>query len=351
MRRMVVAVCLEARFILNSHHCPSADLPSSSSMALLSRLLAKFGNMLPMGRSLNIEEAPNSSHPEPSVISPIPETGALPDTPVERRSIAAHSSQPDSVIPVNSSMGALDGQVLVDNTNGLILRSPSDRTQSHQTLLTVYGSGHTVGAVSYVAGDRVDTVNNYYIADGQGFDLEGLRPLIENQPKLLRIICVVIAFRVAPSMAQISRVLGLPEDEVCGSIEAIANHLHTPVVFGESITFPPAFVSAVYSSCLPVMSAAHGDIACWCLQGPMSETRHFDYAITYWAWHVSQAPNCVEVTRALQNFRFVLCSVKETQFSNVIHWLKCCKLPEAAPLVQQYENRLRTLMEMPPSER
>ncbi|KAJ6471384.1 hypothetical protein C8R45DRAFT_1014144 [Mycena sanguinolenta] len=204
---------------------------------------------------------------------------------------------------------------------------------------------------SYVGWEPNGSVNNYYIADGQSFDIEGLRPLIETQPKLLRIICVAIAFCVPPSMAQISRVLGLPGDEVHQSIEATANHLRTTAVFAGNIKFPAAFIFAMHRSCLQVMGAAHGCIACWCLQDAISEPRHMDYALSYWAWHVSQATPSVELIIALENFPFVLCSIKETQFSNVIHWLKGCDLPQAAPLVDQYENRLKSLAELPPSER
>ncbi|KAF7367131.1 hypothetical protein MSAN_00972800 [Mycena sanguinolenta] len=163
----------------------------------------------------------------------------------------------------------------------------------------------------------------------------------------LRIICVSIAFCNPPSMVQVSRVLELPEDEVRQSIEALANHLRTPLIFAGSIKLPPPFVSAVYRSCLQVMGAAHGYIACWCLQGAMSEPRHIDYAISYWAWHVAQATPSVELIAALGKFPFALCTVTENQFSNVIHWLKRFNdLINGPPLISQYEYRLRALAEI-----
>ncbi|KAF7367134.1 hypothetical protein MSAN_00973100 [Mycena sanguinolenta] len=193
-----------------------------------------------------------------------------------------------------------------------------------------------------------------YRGDGREADrcLEGLRPLTENQPNLLRIICVGIAFSDPPSVARISRVLCLPEDEVRRSIEAVATHLNSLVVFAGNIEFPPAFVSAMYRSCLHIMGASHGYIACWCLEGAMSRTRDIAYALSYWAWHVSQATPSARLATALENFPFVLCTVTEHQLSNVIHWLKLCDgLVDVSDLISQYEDRLRTLAEIPLSER
>ncbi|KAF7367140.1 hypothetical protein MSAN_00973700 [Mycena sanguinolenta] len=197
---------------------------------------------------------------------------------------------------------------------------------------------------SYVDLKQSDPVDSIYLGDGQRADLEGLRPLTETHPNLLRIICVAIAFCDPPPVARISRVLRLLEDEVRQAIEAIANHLRCPVVCAGNIKFPGAFVSAMYRSCLQIMGAAHGDIACWCLQGAMSEPRHTRYALTYWAWHVSQATPSRQLKSALESFPFVLCTVTEHQLSNVIHWLKRFKdLIDAVDLTKQYEERLANL--------
>ncbi|KAF7367128.1 hypothetical protein MSAN_00972500 [Mycena sanguinolenta] len=202
----------------------------------------------------------------------------------------------------------------------------------------------------FVVWEHGGSVNNY-TADGQSFDVQGLRPLTENQPKLLRIVGVAIAFRDPPSVLRISQVLSLPEEEVRRSVRTIANHLHTLVDFTK-VELPAGFVSQMYRSCLQIMGAAHGDIACWCLQGAMKLLpRDIDYALSYWAWQVSQATPSVKLTRALEEFPFVLCSVRQSQLSDVIHWLKDCNLPEAAPLVEQYEHRLNILAELLSSER
>ncbi|KAJ7196735.1 hypothetical protein B0H12DRAFT_637823 [Mycena haematopus] len=199
---------------------------------------------------------------------------------------------------------------------------------------------------TYVGWDHSNPVNDIYLGDGQRSyaGIEGLRPLTENQPNLLRIVCVAIAFCDPPSVVRISRVLRLPEDEVRRSIAAVADHLRTPVVCAGNIKLPAAFVSTIYRSCLQTMGGAHGDIACWCLQGAMSEPRHTRYSLAYWAWHVSQATPSLELKAALESFPFVLCTVTEHQLSNVIHWLKRFKdLIDAAPLISQYEARLANL--------
>ncbi|KAF7367126.1 hypothetical protein MSAN_00972300 [Mycena sanguinolenta] len=308
-------------------------------MTLLSRLLAKLGNIHRASRA-NIA-ACNSPYPD--------DDGAPPDNSEERRSVAMLSLRPDSVIAVDSSIAASDGY---NNDSGLGHRAASEGPQSLRILVKIDGTGNTVGNMLCLAGNHADTVNNYYTADCQVSDpnIQGLRLLTENQPKLLRITCVAIAFQVAPSIAEISRVLELPEDEVRQSIEAIANHLHAPIIFAGNIKFPAAFISALYRSCLQIMGAAHGDIARWCLQGAMSDPgypRHINYAILYWAWHVSQATPSIKLTTALGKLPFVSCTVKQTQLRDVIHWLKSCNLPEAAPLVGQYEARLTSLAEPP----
>ncbi|KAF7367123.1 hypothetical protein MSAN_00972000 [Mycena sanguinolenta] len=207
-------------------------------------------------------------------------------------------------------------------------------------------------AQSFVAWDHNGSAN-IYLGDGHPSASPGdLRPLTESHPNLLRILGVAISCGVPPSVIRISRVLSLPEEEVNQSVQAIAIHLRIPVNLEGNIKLPGAFIFAMYRSCLQIMGAAHGYIACWCLQAAMSEPQHIDYALSYWAWHVSQATPSVELTIALGKFPFVLCTVTENQISDVIHWLKRFNgLIDASHLILQYEERLRTLVEIPLSER
>ncbi|KAJ6471361.1 hypothetical protein C8R45DRAFT_1218020 [Mycena sanguinolenta] len=260
-----------------------------------------------------------------------------------------HPSAPHLPIPVDSSVCSpetsteLDRQVQVDNNNGSAVGRPSEFDQTPHRGLTVNGGTNTFNA-PYVAGDKI--INIHFGGQGYDADIEGLRPLIENHPNFLRIICVAIACCLQPSVKWTARVLGFPQDEVRQALDSPAKHLQELIVFDDEIKFPNNFVSAMHRSCLQNMGTAHGSIACWCLQGARSTVQDINYALQYWAWHVSQATPRVAVAIALERFPFVLCSVTEHQLFNVIHWLKNCDLPEAAPLVVEYQALLTKLTEM-----
>ncbi|KAJ6471392.1 hypothetical protein C8R45DRAFT_1014155, partial [Mycena sanguinolenta] len=293
---------------LLSLEVPLCKTPQRHPMAQPSRLLAQLKRGLSIFRSL------------------------FPFT--HRAKIHVASANPTKSEKVDFQAPVANNKLVLASTNANSLRVDFARHPTDERLLA-----------SYVDLAHSGPVDNIYLRDGRTADaVEGLRPLTENQPNLLRIICVAIAFCDAPSVARISRVLGLPEDEVLHSIESVASHLRSPVVFGGNIKFSEGFVSAMYRSCLQIMAAAHGDIARWCLQGAMSEPRHTRYALTYWAWHVSQATPSLELKSALERFPFVLCTVTEHQLSNVIHWLKRFKdLIDAVDLIKQYEGRLANL--------
>ncbi|KAF7367135.1 hypothetical protein MSAN_00973200 [Mycena sanguinolenta] len=104
----------------------------------------------------------------------------------------------------------------------------------------IRGENNTVYGAVHIARDQI---NNpiYNFPDTQTSpNLEDLRPLTEAHPSLLRIICGAIAFYEPPSAALLSRVLGLQEDEVRRSIEAIASHLRIQVIVAGKIKFPPS---------------------------------------------------------------------------------------------------------------
>ncbi|KAJ7240878.1 hypothetical protein B0H12DRAFT_1134364 [Mycena haematopus] len=203
----------------------------------------------------------------------------------EQRSTNRDSSQPDSIIGVDSSVRrpassiSLARQLPVDVSPGQVPGSLSAGPQIHQTThrgLMLEGTGNSfVG--SYIAGDNLNnTVNNIYFDDGLGSDsdLEGLRVLTGSQPNFLRIVCVTIACCLPPSVIWISCVLGLPEEEVHQSIEALAKHLQKQVFFDDKIKFPDDFVLKMYRSCVQIVGGAHGDIACWCLRDALSKPRY-----------------------------------------------------------------------------
>ncbi|KAJ6471381.1 hypothetical protein C8R45DRAFT_417245 [Mycena sanguinolenta] len=316
--------------------------------------MARFSRLLPQSkRSLSTRHAiAKDSQPEMALIdsssSPIVSPSILasgaPGKIAEHHDANMHPSTPHLPMPVDSSVCNpensidLDRQTQVDN--GGALRRPSESHQTPHRGLTVNGGINTFNA-PYVAGDKV--INIHY--DGQGYnaDLEGLRPLIENHPNFLRIICVAIACCLPPSVKWISCVLGFPEAQVRQSIDALAEHLRERIVFDDEIKLPANFVFAMYRSCLQIIGSAHGDIACWCLQEAQPKVEDINYALQYWAWHVSQATPRAAVTRALREFSVVLCSVTEHQLFNVIHWLENCDRPEAAPLVVEYQARLTRL--------
>ncbi|KAJ6471369.1 hypothetical protein C8R45DRAFT_936804 [Mycena sanguinolenta] len=133
---------------------------------------------------------------------------------------------------------------------------------------------------SFVAWDHSGSVNNIHLGDSRTSDgVEGLRPLTENYPNLLRILGVAVASCVPPSVMRISQVLGLPEEEVHQSIRDLASHLCIPVDLTGKIKLPGAFAFAMYRSCLQIIGSAHGYMACWCLQAAMSEPQYVSLCI------------------------------------------------------------------------
>ncbi|KAJ6471388.1 hypothetical protein C8R45DRAFT_1014146 [Mycena sanguinolenta] len=255
---------------------------------------------------------------------------------------------------VRSPANSLDADrpVPADNNNALVIGSQSDRPhqQTTQRSMTIDGIGNTV-TYSYIGGHNVNMVNNVYYGDDD-LDLEVLRPLIEKQPNLLRIICVAIACCIPPSVMRISRILGLAGEEVQQAIDALKKHLQKPVVSDDNITFPKDFVFKMYRSCLQIVGGAHADITCWCLKDAIFEPQDTQYAMSNWAWHLSQATPSLELKAVLESFPFVLDTVTQFQLYNAIHWLKrFSDLLDAAHLVAQYQDRLTSLAEKPPSER
>ncbi|KAJ6580746.1 hypothetical protein B0H19DRAFT_484192 [Mycena capillaripes] len=266
----------------------------------------------------------------------------------------AQSGQPYSAVPQSAPDRPANAEPSPDaRTEVETAQSPSGAiVTADSALATIDSNGnihnHTINSLSimHVAGNR----NENYFYSAPATDSITPPPLpddldknIDKNSRLRPILGVAIVFHDAPTVLQISRVLGLKWTEVGAALHPISSYFErfdSPIGFNSDVK-----PRKILKECLPQRvhpGKYHSLVAQWCLVGQKLDARDMLYASDCWAYHVCNANSSAELYDALKKSWMPLDPVSRAKLQGVIHWLEENEGAQASELLSTYiEHRSR----------
>ncbi|KAJ7460485.1 hypothetical protein B0H11DRAFT_2242058 [Mycena galericulata] len=174
--------------------------------------------------------------------------------------------------------------------------------------------------------------------------------LPEHANSILPVLGVCIAFKQAPSVLQISRVLAIDANQVTGQLGYISLYLGSHFDPANSLTdvelpgdLEQWLVSPEHAGALWIhVSRYHSRVAQWCLVGKRTyDVRDVLYKANNWAFHVCRSDVSEELYKALADSELPSQSTSQShaKLQFVINWLKSQRHP-SQELISTFEALL-----------
>ncbi|KAJ6603042.1 hypothetical protein B0H10DRAFT_2316174 [Mycena sp. CBHHK59/15] len=179
--------------------------------------------------------------------------------------------------------------------------------------------------------------------------------ILEHADRLRPVLGVCIAFKQAPSVLQISRVLAIDANQVTNQLGYISPYLGPHFDSTNSLSdvelsrdLEQWLVSREHAGALSIpVSKYHSRVAQWCLVGKRTyDVRDILYKADNWGFHVCRSDASEELYKALADSEIPSQSTSQShaKLESVVNWLKNQRHP-SQELISAFEAQLGKIPE------